>query len=468
MLLSHRLEINSTIKYDNFQLDKNYFNSDYSSDKIINIQWNNKDITKLINELKKYIANVSSKIGSYLAHIDSDTLEYVKDIYYDLALPFKLNKNEKIKSNIKLYNVIFDEILQERYNIKNIKFNCSKTTKEAILRIYNDYVKDSSKSELENGVESESENEVGSEIKDEFENEVGSESEIEFENEVGSESNSEFKSEFKDESENESKSEYKDESKDEFKDESKDEFKDNNRDYIKIKSKIKFKANSKISTRENKLLNPHSKSKILISTNISHIKDEDELINQINTILKLDNGNIEDSTKKTLERYILTYFSEKHIKTVSKIIIDLFNKVNTLGKNDSLVYKINLLNSKKIQYVIDYLTTIFENVYIIQTFTTNILKEEYLLICQHKIYETYIRDIPIVSYRYMSKNYELISNMIYFTKIYKRKLLEIFKFTDKFFLMNGYIRDYYDNFESYFKNLNKDTIYKFHLDRVFM
>ena len=192
------------------------------------------------------------------------------------------------------------------------------------------------------------------------------------------------------------------------------------------------------------------------------------MINQINTILKLDNGNIEDSTKKTLERYILTYFSEKHIKTVSKIIIDLFNKVNTLGKNDSLVYKINLLNSKKIQYVIDYLTTIFGNVYIIQTFTTNILKEEYLLICQHKIYETYIRDIPVVSYKYMSKNYELISNMIYFTNIYKRKLLEIFKFTDKFFLMNGYIREYYDNFESYFKNLNKDTIYKFHLNRVFM
>ena len=141
MLLSHRLEINSTIKYDSFQFDENYFSSDYSSDKIINIQWNNKDITKLINELKKYIANVSSKIGSYLAHIDSDTLEYVKDIYYDLALPFKLNKNEKIKSNMRLYNIIFDEILQERFDIKNLKFNCSKTTIESILRIDNGYVK---------------------------------------------------------------------------------------------------------------------------------------------------------------------------------------------------------------------------------------------------------------------------------------------------------------------------------------
>lgn len=468
MLLSHRLEINSTIKYDSFQLDENYFNSDYSSDKIINIQWNNKDITKLINELKKYIANVSSKIGSYLAHIDSDTLEYVKNIYYDLALPFKLNKNEKIKSNMRLYNVIFDEILQERYDIKNIKFNCSKTTKESILRIYNGYIKDSSKSEIEDKVENESESELESKVENEFENES--------ESKVGSESKSEFKSEVRSEIESKVGSESESVNKNEFENESESEFenesKDNIRDYAKIESKANTKANtkanSKISTRENKLLNPHSKSKILISTNISHIKDEDELINQINTILKLDNGNIEDSTKKTLERYILTYFSEKHIKTVSKIIIDLFNKVNTLGKNDSLVYKINLLNSKKIQYVIDYLTTIFENVYIIQTFTTNILKEEYLLICQHKIYETYIRDIPVVSYKYMSKNYELISNMIYFTKIYKRKLLEIFKFTDKFFLMNGYIRDYYDNFESYFKNLNKDTIYKFHLDRVFM
>lgn len=440
MLLSHRLEINSIIKYDSFQLDENYFNSDYSSDKIINIQWNNKDITKLINELKKYIANVSSKIGSYLAHIDSDTLEYVKDIYYDLALPFKLNKDKKIKSNMRLYSVVFDEILQERYDIKNIKFNCSKTTKESILRIYNGYIKDSSKSGVGNKVG----NESGSEFKDESKSEVGSE----IESKVGSESENKYENKYESKFESKFESEFENES--------------------KIESKPNTKANSKISTRENKLLDSHSKSKILISTNISHIKDEDELINQINTILKLDNGNIEDSTKKTLERYILTYFSEKHIKTVSKIIIDLFNKVNTLGKNDSLVYKINLLNSKKIQYVIDYLTTIFENVYIIQTFTTNILKEEYLLICQHKIYETYIRDIPVVSYRYMSKNYELISNMIYFTKIYKRKLLEIFKFTDKFFLMNGYIRDYYDNFESYFKNLNKDTIYKFHLDRVFM
>ena len=352
MLLSHRLEKNISIKYDEFHFDEDYLKSNYINDKIIDIQWNNKDFIKLIQELKKYISNVSTKINQYLIHIDYDSLEYIKDIYYDLALPFTLNKSEKVKINTSFYKIIFDEILQKEYSLKNIKFNCSKTIKESIIPLLSE--------------------------------------------------------------------------------------------------------------------NSSTKSKLLISTNVSHIKDENELIKQINSVLKLDNGDVEDSTKKTLEKYITTYFSEKHIKTVSKIINDLFTKINSISKNDSLIYKISILNSKKIQYVLDYLTTIFENVYIINSFTTNILKEEFIIICKNKIRESYIRDIPKISYKYMSANYCLISNLIYFVKIYKKKLLEIFKTTDKFFFINGNIRNKYDDFESYFNDLSKNDIYKLHLNRVFM
>ena len=80
MLLSHRLEKNISIKYDEFQFDEDYLKSNYINDKIIDIQWNNKDFVKLIQELKKYISNVSTKINQYLTHIDYDSLEYIKDI----------------------------------------------------------------------------------------------------------------------------------------------------------------------------------------------------------------------------------------------------------------------------------------------------------------------------------------------------------------------------------------------------
>ena len=353
MFVCYKLIKNEFIKYDQLEFDKDYQDNPYTKDKLVDIQYSTKQLLDNIKQLKKYSTMPKANINNYLSKLDLDELYYIKDIYLDLAFPFKFDKEKHIYLLSKFFESIFTNLLQNYYTTKTIKINGGKTIKESISKIIE---------------------QTGSEKRD--------------------------------------------------------------------------------------------KSKLLISTNTKHIKDNSNIIKHIYNELKFDFDHEIEISTNNLKSYILTYISQKHINTVGEIIKDIFDKTNKLNFGDSMIYKIIMLNSKKIQFTLDYLTTIFESVYITNTFATNIIKEEFFIVCKNKLRENYLNNIPSISPLYQSKNYSEFINIIYFNKIYRKKLIEIFKNIDRYFYLNGNLKQNYNKFDYYYQALINCDVYKLHLNRV--
>lgn len=170
--------------------------------------------------------------------------------------------------------------------------------------------------------------------------------------------------------------------------------------------------------------------------------------------------------KKEIKEYILNHFNTKHKQTVIETILTLFKVINEMEYNASLIFKIKLLNSKKIQYMIDYLTTIFNKVWLIDSFAFNTINEEYFIVCKEKTKESYLNNVPLITFDYSSRNYFEIANIIYINKIYRKELINRFKIFDKYVYINGEFVNNANKFEFYYNTLNKEEFYKLHLNRI--
>ena len=70
--------------------------------------------------------------------------------------------------------------------------------------------------------------------------------------------------------------------------------------------------------------------------------------------------------------------------------MNIFKCVNDLDFGGSLIYKLKELNSQKIEYTLSYLTEIFNEVHLINSLTSNIMKEEFYLVCVNKTVKYFI------------------------------------------------------------------------------
>lgn len=170
--------------------------------------------------------------------------------------------------------------------------------------------------------------------------------------------------------------------------------------------------------------------------------------------------------KQLLRKKIYDYINDKHLNLVTITIEDLLSKIEKMKLGDSIIYKINMLNSKKIQFVLDYLTLIFNNVYLINSVTNNIIKEEFFIIGIEKKTEPLLKSVPEISYLYSSENYSYINQLIYLMKIYKKRLLNIFITIDKYYIDTCKIVNDYEKFNIYFHDLMKYEYYNLHLRRI--
>ena len=170
--------------------------------------------------------------------------------------------------------------------------------------------------------------------------------------------------------------------------------------------------------------------------------------------------------KQIIRELILKYINDKHLNLVKSTIEDMVEKINFMNIGDSLIYKINILNSKKIQFVLDYLTTIFKTVSIITPIVTDVIKEEFFIVCHNKISENHLESVPKISHLYMSENYSYINQLIYFMKIYRKHLINIFMAIDNYYIRKNTIVNEYEKFQIYFKDLLQYDYYKQHLKRI--
>lgn len=200
--------------------------------------------------------------------------------------------------------------------------------------------------------------------------------------------------------------------------------------------------------------------------NILYIIPESKIFKkQINLTSTLFLSEIEPK-KQFIKESINNYIKNKHIELVRVTIEDLYDKIRKMSLGDSLIYKLNILNSKKIQYTLDYLTTIFKNVYLINSITTNVIKEDFFIVCVEKINEIYLNDIPKISHLYISENYSYINQLLYLMKIYRKRLINIFMTIDNYYIDSNKITKEYEKFDIYFKELLKYDYYKLHLKRI--
>ena len=186
---------------------------------------------------------------------------------------------------------------------------------------------------------------------------------------------------------------------------------------------------------------------------------------QINLTSNLFLSEIEPK-KQFIKESINNYIKNKHIELVRVTIEDLYDKIRKMSLGDSLIYKLNILNSKKIQYTLDYLTTIFKKVYLINSITTNVIKEDFFIICVEKTNEIYLNDVPKISHLYISENYSYINQLLYLMKIYRKRLINIFIAIDNYYIDSNKITKEYEKFDIYFKELLKYDYYKLHLKRI--
>lgn len=200
--------------------------------------------------------------------------------------------------------------------------------------------------------------------------------------------------------------------------------------------------------------------------NILYIIPESKIFKkQINLTSTLFLSEIEPK-KQFIKESINNYIKNKHIELVRVTIEDLYDKIRKMSLGDSLIYKLNILNSKKIQYTLDYLTTIFKNVYLINSITTNIIKEDFFIVCVEKTGEIYLNDVPKISHLYISENYSYINQLLYLMKIYRKRLINIFMTIDNYYIDSNKITKEYEKFDIYFKELLKYDYYKLHLKRI--
>lgn len=308
----------SNIDFKSFNLDENY---DANNDKIVNINYNEKNFKNTIQLFKSKLLANDLNIKSFVNHIDTDEYYYIKDLFIDLTLPISTEiKHKKIKS---FYEYIIKNIIKDDINYDDIIFNTT------------------------------------SDVKKIFET---------------------------------------------------------------------FSKNKKT-----------NKKKLNIFTNYSHKTN------------KLD-YNIEPKVD-AIEKFLNHFLSLKHENNVRNQIINLFQCTNDLDIGGSLIFKLIELNSKKIEYTISYLANIYENVYLINTSLSNILKEEFYLICVNKTNESYLNNIPIIPFDYMPENYSNIINIIYFIKIIKKKLIVMYNTVDHYIFINGDVKDNYNKFEYYYQLL---------------
>lgn len=186
---------------------------------------------------------------------------------------------------------------------------------------------------------------------------------------------------------------------------------------------------------------------------------------QINLTSNLFLSEIEPK-KQFIKESINNYIKNKHIELVRVTIEDLYDKILKMSLGDSLIYKLNILNSKKIQYTLDYLTTIFKKVYLINSITTNVIKEDFFIVCIEKTSEIYLNDVPKISHLYISENYSYINQLLYLMKIYRKRLINIFIAIDNYYIDSNKITKEYEKFDIYFKELLKYDYYKLHLKRI--
>lgn len=186
---------------------------------------------------------------------------------------------------------------------------------------------------------------------------------------------------------------------------------------------------------------------------------------QINLTSNLFLSEIEPK-KQFIKESINNYIKNKHIELVRITIEDLYDKIGKMSLGDSLIYKLSILNSKKIQYTLDYLTTIFKKVYLINSITTNVIKYDFFIICIEKTNEIYLNDVPVISHLYTSENYSYINQLLYLIKIYRKRLINIFMTIDNYFIDSNKTFKKYEKFDIYFKELLNYDYYKLHLKRI--
>lgn len=200
--------------------------------------------------------------------------------------------------------------------------------------------------------------------------------------------------------------------------------------------------------------------------NILYIYPESKIYKtQLDLTFNVFLSNLEPK-KQLLRKKIYDYINDKHLNLVTITIEDLLSKIEKMKLGDSIIYKINMLNSKKIQFVLDYLTLIFNNVYLINSVTNNIIKEEFFIIGIEKKTEPLLKSVPEISYLYSSENYSYINQLIYLMKIYKKRLLNIFITIDKYYIDTCKIVNDYEKFNIYFHDLMKQEYYNLHLRRI--
>lgn len=351
MLAINTLITNEKLKNYEFVFDSNYINSDINQDKIVYIRHDKKQYEETIMEIKKKILHNSNfrLIKSYISHIDPDEYYYVKDLYNDLSFPFKVNNENKLNTIVNFLKDIFQNVLKESYEMKNIKISNSLYFKKAIDKIFNENL-----------------------IQD---------------------------------------------------------------------------------------LQKNEKNKLYIITKNKSFKKQIDLTS--NVFL----SNLEPK-KQIIREFIMKYINDKHLNLVKSTIEDMAEKINLMNIGDSLIYKINVLNSKKIQFVLDYLTTIFKSVSLITPTITDVVKEEFFVICYNKISENRLESIPKISHLYMSENYSYINQLIYFMKIYRKRLINIFMAIDNYYIRKKSIVNDYEKYQIYFNDLLKYDYYTRHLKRI--
>lgn len=180
--------------------------------------------------------------------------------------------------------------------------------------------------------------------------------------------------------------------------------------------------------------------------------------NTSNEVVSLEQ-HLEPKTE-IIENFLLHSFDSNFKQRISNQIVNIFKCTNDLDKGGSLIFRISELNSQKIEYTLSYLSEIYERVYLINSFSTNIIKEDFYLICVDKKYESYLSGVPIIPFDYMPVNYTEISNIIYFTKIIRKKLINLYITIDHYMFIDGNEKQNYNKFESYYQKLLEIDDYK--------
>ena len=66
----------------------------------------------------------------------------------------------------------------------------------------------------------------------------------------------------------------------------------------------------------------------------------------------------------------------------------------------------------------------------------------------------------------MSENYSYVNQLIYFMKIYRKYLINIFMSIDNYYIRKNTIVNEYEKFRIYFNDLMQCDYYKQHLKRI--